>query len=136
VNLWGGGQEEGAAGIASATTTDRIPARAGAARSAATRGPAPKDLPRRLLYFICVRLIRLFLFVFCRWQATGRNSVPRIGGTIIAPNHISYLDPPVAGSALDRQIFFMARYGKPSSCSALAKRSWFSRRARAAMTAT
>lgn len=47
--------------------------------------------------------------MFCRWQVTGRRNVPRRGGFIVAPNHISYLDPPVAGSALHRQIFFMAK---------------------------
>ena len=96
-------------GISSAATTRAPAARAGAGRSTSAHGPATKDLPRRLLYFVCVKLIRLFLVVFCRWQVTGRGNVPCIGGTIIAPNHISYLDPPVAGSAFDRQIFFMAK---------------------------
>lgn len=58
---------------------------------------------------MCVKLIRLFLVLFCQWRVTGRENVPCVGGTIIAPNHISYLDPPVVGSAFDRQIFFMAK---------------------------
>ena len=62
-----------------------------------------------MLYFLCVRLIRLLLFAFCRWRVAGLENVPRTGAMIIAPNHISYLDPPVAGSALDRQIFFLAK---------------------------
>jgi len=64
---------------------------------------------RRFAYFVYVRLIRLLVFTFCRWQVTGRDNVPRRGAMIIAPNHTSYLDPPVAGSAFDRQIFFMAK---------------------------
>jgi 1-acyl-sn-glycerol-3-phosphate acyltransferase len=72
-------------------------------------GPAHKSPLRRLVYFVCANLIRLLLAAFCHWEVRGRENVPRCGGMIIAPNHISYLDPPVAGSALDRQIFFMAK---------------------------
>jgi len=49
------------------------------------------------------------MFVFCHWQVRGRENVPAFGPLIVAPNHTSYLDPPVAGSALDRQLFFMAK---------------------------
>ena len=71
--------------------------------------PAPKDLTRRFMYFVFVKLIRLWLLVFCHWRVSGRGNVPAHGAAIIAPNHISYLDPPAVGSAFDRQIFFMAK---------------------------
>jgi 1-acyl-sn-glycerol-3-phosphate acyltransferase len=71
--------------------------------------PAPKDLAHRLMYFVFVKLIRLWLFLFCHWRVSGRRNVPMHGPVIIAPNHISYLDPPIVGSAFDRQIFFMAK---------------------------
>lgn len=54
-------------------------------------------------------MIRVFTFLLCHWQVSGRENVPRRGGMIIAPNHTSYLDPPVVGSAFNRQIFFMAK---------------------------
>jgi 1-acyl-sn-glycerol-3-phosphate acyltransferase len=73
------------------------------------RAPAEKRLSRRLLYYLSVRVIRLAMFLFCHWQVEGRENVPRCGPLIVAPNHISYLDPPVAGSALDRQLYFMAK---------------------------
>jgi 1-acyl-sn-glycerol-3-phosphate acyltransferase len=69
----------------------------------------PKSLPRRAAYYIAVRLIRLCMFACCRWRISGKRNFPRRGGVILAPNHTSYLDPPVAGSAVDRQIFFMAK---------------------------
>ncbi|NIM06995.1 MAG: 1-acylglycerol-3-phosphate O-acyltransferase [Armatimonadetes bacterium] len=35
--------------------------------------------------------------------------MPKSGGLILAPNHISYLDPPLAGSAVGRPVYFMAK---------------------------
>ena len=37
------------------------------------------------------------------------GNIPRTGGVILAPNHISYADPPAVGSAMDRQVHFMAK---------------------------
>lgn len=39
----------------------------------------------------------------------GLENIPKTGGVILAPNHISYLDPPVVGSYLKRQVHFMAK---------------------------
>ncbi|HUT74663.1 MAG TPA: lysophospholipid acyltransferase family protein [Armatimonadota bacterium] len=78
-------------------------------RAAVLRAVWPKRLPRRLFYFFCAKAIRLWLFVFCHWRVSGRRHFPRRGGVILAPNHTSYLDPPVAAVAVDRQVFFMAK---------------------------
>jgi 1-acyl-sn-glycerol-3-phosphate acyltransferase len=40
----------------------------------------------------------------------GRENVPKTGGFILAPNHISYYDPPFVGSCLSRPIYFFAKY--------------------------
>jgi len=39
----------------------------------------------------------------------GTDHVPQEGGLVVAVNHISALDPPVMGSALPREISFMAK---------------------------
>jgi 1-acyl-sn-glycerol-3-phosphate acyltransferase len=39
----------------------------------------------------------------------GRENVPRRGGVLITPNHISDFDPPTVGIALPRACYFMAK---------------------------
>ena len=39
----------------------------------------------------------------------GRENIPRAGGVILAPNHISYVDPPIVGCYLRRQVHYMAK---------------------------
>ena len=53
---------------------------------------------------------RLFFRFYGRWQVIGCENVPQTGPVIIAPNHLSYLDPPLVGSALRRECRFMARH--------------------------
>jgi 1-acyl-sn-glycerol-3-phosphate acyltransferase len=40
---------------------------------------------------------------------TGRERIPKTGAVIIASNHISYYDPPVVGSGVPREVFFLAK---------------------------
>lgn len=52
----------------------------------------------------------LGLKIWNRYQAIGAGYVPTQGGVIIASNHASYLDPPIAGCALtSRYVRFLAR---------------------------
>jgi 1-acyl-sn-glycerol-3-phosphate acyltransferase len=43
------------------------------------------------------------------FKVTGAEHIPRNGPVIIASNHISYGDPPVVGSAVPREVHFMAK---------------------------
>jgi 1-acyl-sn-glycerol-3-phosphate acyltransferase len=53
-----------------------------------------------------------FRFVFATYfhsRFIGAEHVPKKGGVILAANHASYLDPPIVGSGLDRDINYLAR---------------------------
>jgi 1-acyl-sn-glycerol-3-phosphate acyltransferase len=62
-----------------------------------------------MLFYLGRFWFRAFFKVFCRWEVRGRENVPATGGVILAPNHISYLDPPLVGSATTRSVNFMAK---------------------------
>ena len=62
-----------------------------------------------LLYRLGRRLFKFFFFIFHRRKIYGLENVPESGPVIIMANHISYLDPPLIGSILDRQVFFIAK---------------------------
>jgi len=47
--------------------------------------------------------------IFGSMEVSGTENVPQKGGFILAPNHISYLDPPIAGCCISRQVHFMAK---------------------------
>jgi len=43
------------------------------------------------------------------WEVRGREHVPREGALIVAPNHISFWDPPLVGAAAKRELHFLAK---------------------------
>ena len=49
-----------------------------------------------------------FNFIF-RGKTEGAENIPKNGGVIIAPNHISAWDPPLAGAVMERPLNFMAK---------------------------
>jgi 1-acyl-sn-glycerol-3-phosphate acyltransferase len=64
-----------------------------------------------ILYYFAWSLLRaIILPLFGRWRVTGRQNIPRTGGVILCPNHISYSDPPVVGAAARRRVRFMAKW--------------------------
>jgi len=68
-----------------------------------------------LIYLLGYKLLALTIRLILRFNGglaiKGKDNVPAEGGVIIASNHISYLDPPLLGSALPRAATFMARKG-------------------------
>ena len=60
-------------------------------------------------YFTVYYLTRLIARVFFRFRVLHRERMIQEGPVILAMNHESYLDPPFAGSACNRAIYFLAR---------------------------
>jgi 1-acyl-sn-glycerol-3-phosphate acyltransferase len=53
--------------------------------------------PRGFWFGLIVAVVKPFLIVFTKCRFTGRENVPRTGGVVFVPNHISHFDPPVLG---------------------------------------
>ncbi len=63
-----------------------------------------------LIYKLVHDGARLFYKLYGRCKVIGHENIPRTGPVIIAPNHVSYLDPPLVGSMMRRECAFMARH--------------------------
>ena len=53
---------------------------------------------------------RTFFDLYGSWEIVGHENIPTHGPVIVAPNHVSYLDPPLVGAAIKRPCAFMARH--------------------------
>ncbi len=62
-----------------------------------------------MVYIFSRFLCWLFFKIFLRLKITGQEFIPQKGGCIVASNHISFLDPPLMGSAINRPSYFMAK---------------------------
>ncbi len=60
-------------------------------------------------YYIGRCLCRFFLFLLGGYKGVGAENIPKEGPVLLMPNHVSYLDPPAAGSCCSRQVYFMAK---------------------------
>lgn len=60
-------------------------------------------------YWLGYHLSRLLAKLFFGFRIIHRERVIQTGPVILAVNHQSFLDPPLAGNAADRAIFFLAK---------------------------
>lgn len=51
----------------------------------------------------------LYAKLFLRLEVKGKENIPLDRGVIIAPNHLSYWDPPLVAIAIQRYMFFMGK---------------------------
>ena len=54
-------------------------------------------------------LFRAVYATYFRWRVFNPERVPLQGGVLLASNHASYLDPPLVGAGLRRDINYLAR---------------------------
>lgn len=62
-----------------------------------------------MLYRFCRFILRGLFKVLFHLEVKGSENVPQSGPVIIAANHASFLDPPLIGVALKRDVYFLAR---------------------------
>jgi len=62
-----------------------------------------------LYYWVGYHLSRLLAQLFFGFRILHRERMIQSGPAILAMNHQSYLDPPLAGNACNRAIYFLAR---------------------------
>jgi 1-acyl-sn-glycerol-3-phosphate acyltransferase len=58
------------------------------------RDPRP---PRGFWFGLIVAIVKPFMIVFTKCRFTGLENVPRTGGVVFVPNHLSHFDPVVLG---------------------------------------
>jgi 1-acyl-sn-glycerol-3-phosphate acyltransferase len=63
----------------------------------------------KFFYFINWSWIRLAFRFYFRWRVIHPERVPLQGPVILASNHASYLDPPLVGAGLHREVCYLAR---------------------------
>jgi 1-acyl-sn-glycerol-3-phosphate acyltransferase len=62
-----------------------------------------------MTYTIAKTICAVFLKFFIRIEYKGKENIPKSGGFILSPNHISNLDPPAVGVGIKRDVYFMAK---------------------------
>ncbi len=63
----------------------------------------------KLIYRIPWQLCRFGFATYFRWRVYHPERVPPEGPVILASNHTSFLDPPLIGASLRREINYLAR---------------------------
>ncbi|MBM3853003.1 MAG: 1-acyl-sn-glycerol-3-phosphate acyltransferase, partial [Verrucomicrobia bacterium] len=61
------------------------------------------------VYGVCHYLLRVMFDMFFRGEVIGLDHLPRRGSFLLAANHASFLDPPLIGCHISRQIAYFAR---------------------------
>lgn len=62
-----------------------------------------------MLYVFCKVLVMWLCIIFFHFTMKGRNNIHKVKGAILAVNHASFLDPPVASAGCARRVYFLAR---------------------------
>ncbi len=61
------------------------------------------------VYGVCHYALRVMFDMFFRGEVVGLANLPKSGGFLLAANHASFIDPPMIGCQISRQIAYFAR---------------------------
>lgn len=61
------------------------------------------------LYYTGKFLTKCLSILVYRCKYSGQENIPEDTGVIISPNHLSYFDPPLTGSFMKKDLYFMAK---------------------------
>ncbi len=61
------------------------------------------------MYRVCRFLSLVTYKIFGHFTVVGAENVPKSGGVIFTPNHVSFADPPTVGAGCHRQVHYMAK---------------------------
>ena len=78
-------------------------------KSAFLQGFSVKKAMQMVIYRAGRLLCLVIAKVIFRLRVNGAEYVPRAGAAILAPNHVSFIDPIIVGVAVRRPIHFMAK---------------------------
>lgn len=62
-----------------------------------------------MFYRVCRFFLRVLFRTFWGLTARGLEHIPAEGPVILAPNHVSLIDPLIVGICLDREVHFLAK---------------------------
>ena len=62
-----------------------------------------------MIYRFSQLFFRLIFRLYFRWEIVGGEHLTRTGGGLLVCNHVSFLDPPLAGTPWPRPIHYLAR---------------------------
>lgn len=63
----------------------------------------------KVIYWLSYILGNIYLKLIHRIKIKGKDNIPQKGPIIIVSNHVNYLDPPIIGCVINRQVRFMAK---------------------------
>jgi 1-acyl-sn-glycerol-3-phosphate acyltransferase len=64
--------------------------------------------PRKPITRVIAFIVRTVFRLLGGYRASGMENIPATGGCILAPNHLSWADPPSIGLSVPRDCWFMA----------------------------
>ncbi len=93
-----------------AVVVERVRSVEAAMRERAARGEILKGTrSMRPVYGFFWRVLNFLGSVLTGFRVLGRSRVPFPGGCIVACNHVSFWDPPLVGTAIPREVHFLAK---------------------------
>ncbi len=63
----------------------------------------------KIFYSLIYYFARAFMCSYGQLEVAGTENIPLTGGCLFAANHQSFMDPPLIGSCISKEMYFLAR---------------------------